>query len=360
MTARAAEPAWWRLLLVTHRWTALVAGVVIAVAGASGAIIVFEGAIDRGLHPELWNVPPGSPELPIDTIVARVAAAHPGEPIGGVNPAPVDDRAWTVSAGRFTVFVDPYTGAIKGARSPEEQQALLPRRMHVLHVELFAGPTGRTIVAVAAGVALFLSLSGLVIWWRDRRVAIALGASWKRVVFDLHHLVGVAASLVLVLMTTSALLVHSDALSSAVRSALGGSPNAFPTQPAGPPGTMPSFAAIDSAARATLPGASILFISVANAKAPIQVAMRYPEDHTPGGRSRVFIDRTNGAVLASFSTRDVPLGNWIENTKRSWHTGDIFGKPTEILWLLASLSLVAQAVTGVLMWWNARKGRAAA
>lgn len=34
------------------------------------------------------------------------------------------------------------------------------------------------------------------------------------------------------------------------------------------------------------------------------------------------------------------------------------GKPTEAIWLLASLVMMSQIITGVLMWWNARKGRA--
>ena len=33
------------------------------------------------------------------------------------------------------------------------------------------------------------------------------------------------------------------------------------------------------------------------------------------------------------------------------------GKPTEAIWLLATLVMLSQIVTGVLMWWNARKGR---
>jgi hypothetical protein len=38
-------------------------------------------------------------------------------------------------------------------------------------------------------------------------------------------------------------------------------------------------------------------------------------------------------------------------------TAFVLGKPTEFLWMLASLVMAAQVVTGVLMWWNARRGR---
>ena len=100
-----------------------------------------------------------------------------------------------------------------------------------------------------------------------------------------------------------------------------------------------------------------MFISVASPKNPVTVAMRFPEDHTPGGRIRVFLDRYSGAVLGVQSTREAPLGTRIDNLKRSLHTGDVLGRPTEIMWLLATLVLVSQVVTGALMWWNARGGR---
>jgi uncharacterized iron-regulated membrane protein len=41
--------------------------------------------------------------------------------------------------------------------------------------------------------------------------------------------------------------------------------------------------------------------------------------------------------------------------KRSLHTGDISGVPTQVLWMLGALILAMQAVTGVLMWWNAKR-----
>ena len=79
--------------------------------------------------------------------------------------------------------------------------------------------------------------------------------------------------------------------------------------------------------------------------------MRYPEDHTPAGRSRVYIDRNNYTVLATNSTRDAQIGTRLDNLKRSLHTGDVFGKVSSAIWFLATLVMVSQIITGVLMWW---------
>lgn len=345
-------------LIVVHRWTALVVGIILFGTAASGAALVFEGAIDRAMHPSLWNVLPSGAPLSMDAIIARVEAKYPGSKVGAISPSSAPDRAWTMGAGALTVFVNPYTGDITGTRTSQESQSTLSRRLHVFHVELFAGKIGRTIVGVATAIALFLMLTGIILWWPDKLVAIHTGASWKRVNFDLHHALGIFAALILIVITASGLVIHYDALTNAVRS-LDTTPAApAPAQPAAPPGApLQSFDALAVAARGALPGADIMFVSNGGAKNPAVIAMRFPEDHTPGGRSRVFVDRYSGIVLAKLSTREAQLGTRIDNLKRSLHTGDVLGKPTEAIWLLAALVMASQVLTGFLMWWNARRSR---
>ena len=344
--------------MVLHRWTALVAGIVLVLTALSGAVLVFEGAIDRGLHPELWRVRPAATALPIDTVVARVEAKFAPSKVASIAIAPAANRAWTTSVDSLTVFVDPYTGAIKGTRTPSENATTLSRRLHVFHVELFAGRRGRALVGATSVVALFLALTGIILWWPDKVMRVRTNASWKRINFDLHHLLGISAALILIAIAASGVLIHYDGLSAKVRS-LDAVPPPNPKAQSAGGGAAPrrSFDAIAATAQNALPGARILFIATAPPKAPINVAMRFPEDHTPGGRSRVVIDRYTGEVLGVRSTRDVGVGTQIDNLKRSIHTGDVFGKPSEAVWFLASIVMAAQAVTGALMWWNAQRGR---
>jgi uncharacterized iron-regulated membrane protein len=347
-----------KTLMVTHRWVALVVGIVLVFTAASGALLVFEGAIDRGLNPRLWRVSPRDVTLPIDSLVARVEATLSKAKVTSVGPSSAGDQAWTMSAGPLSVFVDPYTGEIKGTRTATESQATLARRLHVFHVELVAGRVGRSIVGAVTVVALFLVLTGIILWWPDKIFRIHTTASWKRINFDLHHALGIVAAIVLVVITSSALVIHYDALATSIRSLDGTAPPRAPAQPPGPADAPRlSFDSIASAARRALPGATVRNISMGGPKNPIAVGMRFPEDRTPGGRSRVFVNRYTGEVLSASSTRDARVGTRIDNLKRSLHTGDVFGKPSEAVWLLASLVMVEQAVTGALMWWNARRGR---
>ena len=346
-----------RFFILTHRWTAIAVSVFLLGTALSGAALVFEGAIDRGLHPELWSVSPEARRLPIDTIVARVQAKFADGKIASVTMAPERDRAWTMNAGPLQLFVNPYTGAVNGTRTMEEGQATLARRLHLFHVEFFQGNIGRSFVGALSGVALFLVITGMILWWPDKLLRIHTGASWKRINFDLHHLFGIIASLVLIVICASGLVVHYDGLANAIKSLDSAPPAPPPTQPATATPRAPSFDAIAAAAAAALPEATISFVSIGSAKTPAAVGMKFPEDRTPAGRTRVFIDRNSDTVLAVISTRNAQIGTRIDNLKRSLHTGDVFGPVSSAIWLLATLAMASQIVTGLLMWWNARRSR---
>jgi len=114
--------------------------------------------------------------------------------------------------------------------------------------------------------------------------------------------------------------------------------------------------AVAIAAR-TLPGAAPILANVTTGTAAYRVALRYPEDLTPGGRSRVFVDPYSGAVLQAESSRTTAAGTRLVNLNRAVHTGDVFGIPTKIVMSLASLAAVAQAITGTVMWWKRPRSR---
>ena len=132
-----------------------------------------------------------------------------------------------------------------------------------------------------------------------------------------------------------------------------------PAQPVPPLGATPvSLDSIVRTAQSRLPGAEIMAVQFPPS-APVRVQLRFPEDRTPGGRSYLFLDRFRGTILLAQSTREAELGSYLVTLKRSLHTGDVLGPPTRVIWFLASIILALQAVTGLLMWWNARWARRA-
>jgi uncharacterized iron-regulated membrane protein len=348
-------------LLVIHRWIALVATILIFIVAITGSALVFEGAIDRGLHPDLWRVTPRATRASLDSIVAHARAAVPGASVTGVTLSPADDRADIVQAGPTQVFVDPYTTAVLGHRTVAEWNKSLPRRLHVLHVSLMAGKIGGEIVGLITATSLLLVVTGVIIWWRDKAWRIRWSASWKRVLFDVHHALGIGAAAIILLITLSGMAIHYQTLNRWMY-ALDRTPRPkIPRQPSPVTGARPI--TVDSlyrAATTALPGAQVMFITLPPKNdLPFVAAMRFPEDHTPGGRSRVIVDRYTGSVLLSTSTRLAEPGTRLGNVIRSVHTGDLFGRPTEMIWLAAAIVLATQGITGVAMWWNGRPARAA-
>jgi uncharacterized iron-regulated membrane protein len=348
-------------LLVLHRWIALVATLLILIVAITGSALVFEGAMDRGMHPELWRVTPRPSRASLDSLIAHAGAAVPDAKVSGITMSPAPDRAWVAQVGASQVFVDPYTGAVLGHRTLAEWNQSLPRRLHVLHVSLMAGKRGSAVVGAISVLSLLLVVLGVVIWWRDKAWRVRWSASWKRVLFDLHHALGVGAAVVIAAIAISGMAIHYEPLNRWIYSL----DRTSPPEPAKPPAATAGARSISAdslyrVATATLPGANVMFLSLsAAAGQPFVAALRYPEDHTPAGRSRVFVDRNTGAVLLATSTRQAQLGTRLGNVVRSVHTGDVLGKPTEMIWLAAAIVLAMQGVTGVSMWWNGRPARAA-
>jgi len=87
------------------------------------------------------------------------------------------------------------------------------------------------------------------------------------------------------------------------------------------------------------------------------VRARFPEDLTPGGRSRVLIDSYTGAVMAADSSRPAPGGRRVETLNRAIHTGDVFGIPSKIVMSITSLMAPVQLLTGVMLWVRRKRAR---
>lgn len=349
-------------LLKTHLCVGLTIGVMLLLVAASGAALVFEDNIDRALHPRLSYVTPGDHELKVQDLVARVAAAYPDAQVAAVSFPETPRQSLSFSArsrslGALAVYVNQYTGEVLGHRTPDERERGLARRLHLLHTRLFAGQIGEWLVGTVTALTLLMAITGLYLWWPRKILAINGRRSWRRVNFDLHNVFGLYASTVFLFIALTGMMIAFEGVTDPLFTRLNATPlPEIPKQSAPVTGVPPmKVDALIDQARATLPGAFLKNISVPNGgTAVIAAGMKFPEDRTPGGRSRVFLDQYSGQALAVLNTRTAPLGTRIINLKRSAHTGDIFGAPTQALYFCTSLMLVGQIVTGFFIWWKPR------
>jgi uncharacterized iron-regulated membrane protein len=218
----------------------------------------------------------------------------------------------------------------------------------------------RTIDGWAAlGLAL-LSVSGLVLWWRTRIFTVRKGATGRRLLFDLHNTLGGYAWAVLFLLGLTGAMTHWESLTA---SALVG-PEGRMRSPKTNPGCTPGASQLSPAtlldkASAFAPEARATILMLQAPAAPARVQLKYPEDHTPVGRTIVYLDRCSGAVLDATLTRQASTGYKVATMwTREIHTGDLFGWPTRVIVVAASLVLPLMAITGPWLWIARRRRRA--
>jgi uncharacterized iron-regulated membrane protein len=347
------------LWLKSHLYVGLTIGIVLFVVAVSGAALVFEDNIDRARHPSLAYVTPGERSLPLQELIARVTRAYPAAQLGSVSFPETPNHSLQLSARikqeTLSIYVNEYTGQVLGDRSAAEREASLGRRIHLLHTRLFGGQIGEWIVGVITFLTLFMATTGLVLWWPRKIFSVKTRASWRRINFDLHNVFGLYASAVFLFIALTGMMISFEQITDPLITRLNATPlPEIPKQSTVVPGAVSMSAdALAERAKASLPGAFLKGISIPNGGKTVIVAlMKYPEDRTPGGRSRVFLDQYSGDALAVLNTRTAPLGTRILNLKRSAHTGDIFGAATQTLYFVTCLMLAGQIVTGFFIWWK--------
>lgn len=345
------------LWLKAHLWVGLAIGLPLIVVALTGAVMVFEEDLDRALNPAVSYVTAGDRSLPLDEIVARARAAYPAAQLGSVTLPEKRHHPFQIGAtskdGPFTIAVNQYTGQVLGTRSAADREAGLARRIHLLHTRLFGGQIGEWLVGLITALTLFMAVAGLVLWWPRKIFSVKTGASGRRINFDLHNVFGLYASAAFLFIALTGMMIAFERWTDPMFMRL----NAAAVPPLAKESTVidgappKSVEALASAAHAALPGAFLKGLTIpAGGKNVIVAMMKYPEDRTPGGRSRVALDQYSGAALTVINTRTAPAGTKLVNLKRSAHTGDIFGATTRGLYFLTCLMLAGQVVTGLFIW----------
>jgi uncharacterized iron-regulated membrane protein len=350
-----------RVLLVLHLWAALLASVFLLLLGATGSVMVYEREVDHVLNRRLVAVRPASPALTLTELFARLEKTHPGHRVTEIEFSHQPDVADEVyldpgsGAEGMVMTVDQYTGkALGDARTANR----FVNSVHQFHTHLLMDKhreAAQRILGLASLFLLFLSCSGIILWWRRKLFSINWRGSGKRINFDLHNVLGVWSSLFLFCFAlTGVAMTWEGAFNNLLNRVSHVGPMPERRRMSQPPDGAAALSpdAIVRAARVALPGAAVAAVGMAPGE-PVDVRMKFPEDRTPIGRSRVLLDPYTGNLLSAVSTRSAPLAFKIS---RMWireiHTGDIFGWPTRFLACVMSLVLPILTITGTLIWWN--------
>lgn len=357
-----AKNSFRKLILQLHLWTGITAALFLLLAGVSGALLVFEDEIDTALNPKLGRVDAAQKTLSLTDLKIAIERQQSGSRVLFVGLSDAPDRSYRAyvqpaSAEGMELAVDQHTGKVLGVLNENR----FARQLHFFHTHLLAGKIGSAIVAWSSVVLLFLSITGLILWWRTKVFRINFQTSGPKFQYDLHSTVGVISFVFLVAFAWTGIVVHWEDAARAWAAKI--SHESSRTNDPRPP-SHSGRAVLDpdqllARAVSAVPGARVTALYLAEDPAtPVQIVMKFPEDHTPAGRTRLSLDPASGQVLNVINSRTTPPAvSYVSRINREIHTGDIGGWPGRILACMFSLSLPILAFTGPLLWWQRRQRR---
>jgi uncharacterized iron-regulated membrane protein len=280
------------VLALLHRWIGAIGGLLLAVLGLTGTLLVWRDELTFVAHA-------GDPVRADPVALARV--------VGHLsNAARPIDRITFAGDGlgvHQVLFRDGGGAYLSQAGETVARWSAAWQRPELwlfdLHHRLLIGDTGETITGVAGLVGLFFVVTGVLLWWRTRRrfrLRLWPATMKSGAIVHQHRDLGVvAAPLLLVSLVTGVLMVFP---------ALGGSliAEARPRPPkleghrAAPPAR--DVAPLFQAAAAAFPGAEFRRLQwPRKAGAPIVLRLRQRFEWTPNGRTFVYADPATLAIL---------------------------------------------------------------
>lgn len=333
-----------KLISAIHRWAGGVIGLLLALLGLSGAILVWEGQ---------WLVLPGADD-PVVADISRLAAI--------TKAAVAEGELSTITFASDEIGLHQLIYA-DGSGAYVRQDGLVVDRwssqwgrpelwLFDLHHRLFAGETGKTVTGVAGIAGLLFAVTGAILWWRSRR-SFRLRLLPERFapgpIVRHHRDLGIAVMpLLMISIMTGVLMLFEP-----VRNALLGTefrPVVTEKQRSihGPAEAL-------ALAKSRFPNAALRRITLGASRGdPIVVRMRQPFEWTPNGRSQVSV-----APDGTVTIQDAAAANraaFLSEKAYPVHSAKVGG----LAWKLAmTASGIALAVLGALATWSfwARRAR---
>ena len=387
-----------------HLYLALAAGLVFFVQCLSGTLLVFEEEITHALHAERYTVAmpaAGQARLPLAQLALAFRQTHPQDKVLGfkvyADPARTvelsykDSKAKPERPGRAgarpegsrgegrpgrgpgekgkggrpergsTAFLNPYTGQLTATVGP--QQRGIFGWVEDLHRRLLAGEAGKVLTGLSAIFILFITATGLVLWWPKTRqllmgrLRIKWGSSWKRMNHDLHIVLGFYCSLFLFGLALTGVIMSYRWATDGLFWLTGSKPTAGLAAPvsASAPGGSKAIAydAALQAGQRTYQGAEFWRVSApkdslaaVTVSAPSTLLLRH------NGLDTLFVDCHTGVSLGQHRYERQTAGAQLRRFAKPLHTGEIGGVWTKALALVVTLCSLTFPVTGVILWLN--------
>jgi uncharacterized iron-regulated membrane protein len=367
-----------------HLYLGLAAGLVILSCCLTGAILVFEKDLQMALNKKRYYVEAQSNQLSIDQLLKKVQKDFPGAKINGVKiyedakrsaeinvsfPPKKNSKKEASKTGEpkksaapqrqpgFTIFVNPYTGAILEKYSYRETWFYQVFALHRWMLDSNSS-IGKLITGISTLIFLFILITGIILWWPKtkrilkQRLKIKWNAGWKRINHDLHLVFGFYSAIFLFIFAFTALAWSFEWVNKGIYKVTNS-----PMKASAPPKSnyisdakQISFDNALSSAKTVY--ANVEFYNIAMPKdsaEAINVTTLNKNAAHESATDAVYIDQYSGKVLGKMEFGNRSLGAKVRSSFKPIHTGSIWGTPSKIIAFIVCLLGVTFPVTGMIM-----------
>lgn len=331
-----------------HRWTGALLGLLLAVLGLSGALLLWKR----------WWVPGAQADGPSDAATVLQAAA-------GLRPDYVllgSEEFGLTRIGRpdgSGAYLDAAGTIVAQWASPLERPELW---LFELHHKLLAGETGETVTGILGLVAIAFVVTGLILWWRMRatfRLRLLPRRLTRPAILRHHRDLGVVVAPLLLLAALTGAMMVLKPFGHALLAPLSG-PGAIaaslaPPEARGGPADAVDVAALLAAASQRFPDAEPRMLVWPRRPGDLMaLRMRQPAEWHPNGRTTLWFDAATGRLVAARDALALPAAPRAYNALYPLHAASVGGLPFRLAMTAAGLAL---ALLGTLAVWSFWAGR---
>ncbi|MEU8002213.1 PepSY-associated TM helix domain-containing protein [Catellatospora sp. NPDC049111] len=374
------------LLRRLHFYSGVLVAPFLLVVALTGLAYAFTPQFDQiAYHDQLHVQAVGGDRVALSQQVAAARQLVPGGDLVAVHPAAEPDATTKVEFApaelgdkQRTVYVDPYTGQVRGVLTTWFGATPVTTWLDNMHANLNLGEPGSVYSELAASWLWVLVLGGVVLWWRHqrgrrsaRRLLLAeRAAKGVRRTRSLHAATGLwLAAFLLVLSATGLTWSHyAGANFSSLRSTLNS--DSIPLRTALDGTASPDTGAHHGGGTGDTGGADLDAIAAAATRA----GLAGPTTITPGAagqawtveqtdntwplrKDKIAVHPATGQVVDTVRWADQPLLSQLTTVGIQLHMGVLFGLVNQIALALIAVGLSTVIVWGYRMWWRRRPTR---
>lgn len=347
-----------RFLAWIHRWTGGLIGLLLALLGLTGALLVWKGA---------WiGLSVGSAGLqdPHDPLalaeLTRNIAENSAEPVRSVVFADAETAVHTVRTDGGGGFYAGNDGAsLAGWQDVWDRPETF---LFDLHHHLLIGGTGETITGIAGLVGLGFVITGIILWWQTRKtfkLRLWPARMTRPAIIRQHRDMGVVLAPLLFLTMLTGVVMTLRPVAEVILMPFSSASemeaaSARPEYKAGPVGDA-NWPAIFRRAHREFPYAVPRIVSMPRAPGdPVTIRMKQPREWHNNGRTTLWFDGATGELIGKIDALKLPAGSQIDHMAYPVHAAKVGGTVYKISQTLTGLALALLGSLAVWSFWFRR------